>query len=69
MCAGAISAARIPRLVYGARDPRAGAAGSLWDVLRDRRLDQQTEIIPGVLEDDCARLLRGFFAGRRHTSG
>src|SRR5882757_8028971 len=66
MCAGAISAARMARLVYGAADPRAGAVGSLWDVLRDRRLDQQTEVIPGVLEEDCARVLREFFAGRRH---
>lgn len=65
MCAGAISAARMARLVYGAADPRAGAVGSLWDVLRDRRLDQQTEVIAGVLEDECARLLREFFAGRR----
>ncbi len=69
MCAGAIGAARIPRLVYGAADPRAGAAGSLWDVLRDRRLDQQTEVITGVLEDECARLLRQFFAGRRSPEG
>ena len=69
MCAGAISAARMARLVYGAADPRAGAAGSLWDVLRDRRLDQQTEVIPGVLQDECARVLRDFFAGRRHTQG
>jgi tRNA(adenine34) deaminase len=69
MCAGAISAARMARLVYGAADPRAGAAGSLWDVLRDRRLDQQTEVIPGVLEDECARVLRDFFAGRRHPQG
>jgi tRNA(adenine34) deaminase len=69
MCAGAISMARMARLVYGAPDPRAGAAGSLWDVLRDRRLDQQTEVIPGVLEDECARLLREFFAGRRHPGG
>ncbi len=58
MCAGAISAARLARLVYGTADPRAGAAGSLWDVLRDRRLDQQTEVIAGVLEDECSRLLR-----------
>ena len=65
MCAGAISAARMARLVYGAADPRAGAAGSLWDVLRDRRLDQQTEVIAGVLDDECARLLQEFFAGRR----
>ena len=69
MCAGAISAARIARLVYGAADPRAGAVGSLWDVLRDRRLDQQTEVIAGVLEDECARLLRRFFAGRRPPAG
>ena len=62
MCAGAISAARMARLVYGAADPRAGAVGSLWDVLRDRRLDQQTEAIAGVLEDECAGLLREFFA-------
>jgi tRNA(adenine34) deaminase len=67
MCAGAIRAARIARLVYGAPDPRAGAAGSLWDVLRDRRLDHQAEVIPAVLEDECSRLLREFFAGRRHT--
>ena len=69
MCAGAISAARMARLVYGAADPRAGAVGSLWDVLRDRRLDQQTEVIAGVLEDECARLLREFFAGRRSPDG
>jgi tRNA(adenine34) deaminase len=65
MCAGAISAARMARLVYGAADPRAGAVGSLWDVLRDRRLDQQTEVIAGVREEECARLLHEFFAGRR----
>jgi tRNA(adenine34) deaminase len=69
MCAGAISAARMARLVYGAADPRAGAVGSLWDVLRDRRLDQQTEVIAGVLEDECAHLLREFFAGRRPPGG
>ena len=69
MCAGAISAARMARLVYGAADPRAGAVGSLWDVLRDRRLDQQTEVIAGVLENECAGLLREFFAGRRPPGG
>jgi tRNA(adenine34) deaminase len=69
MCAGAISTARMARLVYGAADPRAGAVGSLWDVLRDRRLDQQTEVIAGVLEDECARLLREFFARRRPLGG
>jgi tRNA(adenine34) deaminase len=69
MCAGAISMARMARLVYGAADPRAGAVGSLWDVLRDRRLDQQTEVIAGVLEEECVRLLREFFAGRRPRGG
>jgi tRNA(adenine34) deaminase len=66
MCAGALLAARMARLVYGAADPRAGAAGSLWDVLRDRRTGQQAEVIGGVLAGDCAAVLREFFAGRRH---
>jgi tRNA(adenine34) deaminase len=65
MCAGAAVAARVERLVYGAADPRAGAAGSLWDPLRDRRLSPQVEVIGGVLEDECASLLREFFARRR----
>ena len=66
MCAGAIAAARISRLVYGAADPKAGAVGSLWDVLRDRRLPHRTEVVGGVLAEECARLLRDFFAQRRH---
>jgi tRNA(adenine34) deaminase len=66
MCAGAISLARISRLVYGAADPKAGAAGSLWDVLRDRRLGQRTEVLGGVLAQECGALLRDFFAQRRH---
>jgi tRNA(adenine34) deaminase len=65
MCAGAVAAARLDRLVYGAADPRAGAAGSLWDVLRDRRLSPRAEVIGGVLEEECADLLREFFARRR----
>lgn len=65
MCAGALLAARIGRLVYGAEDSRAGAAGSVWDVLHDRRLGQPVEVIGGVLAADCARLLRAFFAERR----
>jgi tRNA(adenine34) deaminase len=65
MCAGAVAAARLDRLVYGAADPRAGAAGSLWDVLRDRRLSPRVEVIGGVLEEECAGLLREFFARRR----
>jgi tRNA(adenine34) deaminase len=66
MCAGAISLARISRLVYGAADPKAGAAGSLWDVLRDRRLGHRTEVLGGVLSEECGALLRDFFAQRRH---
>jgi tRNA(adenine34) deaminase len=65
MCAGAVAAARVGRLVYGAADPKAGAAGSLWDVLRDRRLAPHVEVIGGVLEEECADLLREFFARRR----
>ena len=56
------------RLVYGAADLRAGAAGSLWDVLRDRRLSQRTEVIGGVLAEECARPLHEFFAGRRQAA-
>jgi tRNA(adenine34) deaminase len=65
MCAGAVVLARLARLVYGAADPKAGAAGSLWDVLRDRRLGPTPEVIGGVLEEDCGALLRDFFAARR----
>ncbi len=65
MCAGALLSARIRRLVYGAADPRAGAAGSLWDVVRDRRLGPPIEVIGGVLADDCATLLTSFFERRR----
>ena len=67
MCAGAISLARISRLVYGAADPKAGAVGSLWDVLRDRRLGHRTEVLGGVLAEECAALLRDFFAERRRA--
>jgi tRNA(adenine34) deaminase len=67
MCAGAVAAARIARLVYGAADPKAGAVGSLWDVLRDRRLAHRTEVVGGVLAADCGALLRGFFAQRRQA--
>ena len=65
MCAGAITAARIGRLVYGAADPRAGAVGSLWDVVRDQRLVPVPEVIGGVLAEECQALLRTFFADRR----
>jgi tRNA(adenine34) deaminase len=65
MCAGAVTAARLGRLVYGAEDPKAGAAGSLWDVLRDRRLNHRPEVIGGVLASECGAVLREFFAARR----
>lgn len=61
MCAGAVHAARIRRVVYGAADPRAGAAGSLWDILRDRRLGPPVEVIGGVLAETCGELLTDFF--------
>ena len=60
MCAGAVTAARLDRLVYGATDPKAGAVGSLWDVLRDTRLNHRPEVIGGVLAEECGALLRGF---------
>jgi tRNA(adenine34) deaminase len=61
MCAGAVHSARIRRVVYGATDPRAGAAGSLWDILRDRRLGPPVEVIGGVLAGPCGQLLTDFF--------
>ncbi|GGX15771.1 tRNA adenosine(34) deaminase TadA [Streptomyces lomondensis] len=64
MCAGAIQQSRVDRLVYGARDEKAGAAGSLWDLLRDRRLNHRPEVIEGVLAEECARLLTEFFRTR-----
>jgi tRNA(adenine34) deaminase len=65
MCAGAVTAARLDRLVYGATDPKAGAVGSLWDVLRDTRLNHRPEVIGGVLAEECGALLRDFFESRR----
>jgi len=65
MCAGAVTAARLDRVVYGATDPKAGAAGSLWDVLRDTRLNHRPEVIGGVLAEECGALLRDFFESRR----
>jgi tRNA(adenine34) deaminase len=65
MCAGAIVAARIPRVVFGAWDERVGASGSLYDVLRDARLGKPVEVISGVLEAECSAQLTQFFEGRR----
>jgi tRNA(adenine34) deaminase len=66
MCAGAIVLARLDRLVFGAYDPKAGAVDSLWDVVRDRRLNHRPEVIGGVLDDECGAILRAFFAARRN---
>lgn len=65
MCAGAIVASRIERVVFGAWDPKAGAAGSVWDLLRDRRLNHRPEVIGGIEEERCGALLTDFFAAHR----
>ncbi|MCL2514700.1 MAG: nucleoside deaminase [Microbacteriaceae bacterium] len=65
MCAGAILAARVPTVVFGAWDEKAGAAGSVYDLLRDRRLPARAEVYGGVREAECAQLLTDFFDGRR----
>jgi tRNA(adenine34) deaminase len=68
MCAGALVLARVDRLVFGAWDPKAGAAGSLRDVVRDSRLNHRVEVIGGVREQECGDLLRTFFAAQRHPA-
>jgi len=65
MCAGALVQARISRLVFGAYDPRAGAVGSLWDVVRDRRLNHRPGVVAGVRADEASALLRDFFTRQR----
>ena len=65
MCAGAILAARVPVVVFGAWDPKAGAAGSVYDLLRDRRMPHRVEVYAGVKEAECAALLLDFFEGKR----
>ena len=65
MCAGAIVLARIERLVFGAYDEKAGAVGSLWDVVRDRRLNHRPEVVGGVMADETGARLRDFFQQRR----
>jgi tRNA(adenine34) deaminase len=67
MCAGSLVLARIERLVYGCRDPRAGALGSVYDVVRDGRLNHVYRIAPGVLEDECRAVVQGFFQKRRQA--
>jgi tRNA(adenine34) deaminase len=61
MCAGALVLARVATLVFGAWEPKTGAVGSLWDVVRDRRLNHRPEVYAGVLADECAAMMRGYF--------
>jgi tRNA(adenine34) deaminase len=65
MCAGAAVLARLERVVFGAFDPKAGAVGSLWDVVRDRRLNHRPEVVSGVRAEESSELLEGFFAQHR----
>ena len=65
MCAGALVAARVARVVFGATDPKAGATGTLYNLCADPRLNHEVEVVPGVLADECSAQLRAFFAGRR----
>ena len=65
MCAGAIAQSKIARVVFGAWDDKAGAVGSVWDVLRDPRAPHRSEVISGILEKECAALLTNFFKAQR----
>ena len=65
MCAGALVLARVSTLIFGAWDRKAGAVGSLWDVVRDRRLNHRPDVVSGVREDECGALLAAFFAAKR----
>jgi len=65
MCAGAIVLSRVARVVLGAWDPKAGAAGSVWDIVRDRRVNHRVEVVGGVREKECSALLLDFFTGHR----
>ena len=67
MCAGALVLARVARLVFGAYDAKAGAVGSLWDVVRDRRLNHRPEVVPDIRADEATALLTAFFAGQRSS--
>jgi tRNA(adenine34) deaminase len=67
MCAGALVLARVATLVFGAWEPKTGAVGSLWDVVRDPRLNHRPEVYGGVLEAECADLMRAFFVEKRDT--
>lgn len=69
MCAGALVLARIDRLVYGCDDPKAGACGSLYDIVRDERLNHRLEVTSGILAEECGKLLQEFFQRRRMENG
>lgn len=69
MCAGAAVLSRVDRVVFAAYDPKAGAVGSLWDVVRDRRLNHRPEVVSGVLADEASTLLGGFFVTHRTNPG
>lgn len=68
MCAGALVLARVARVVFGVWEPRTGAVGSLWDVVRDRRLNHRPEVVGGVLAGECAAILEEFFASHRDVN-
>ena len=68
MCAGAIVLSRIDRLIFGAKDPKAGACGSLYNIVQDIRLNHQVQIIPYILEQECAQILEAFFEKIRQTT-
>lgn len=65
MCAGAIAQSRFSRLIFGAFDEKAGAVGSVWDLIRDQRAVSKIEVVSGVLQDECVGILRDFFANKR----
>lgn len=67
MCSGAIGLARIPRVIYGAKNPKFGAVDSLYQILRDQRLNHRVEVESGVLEEDCAQIMQDFFRRRREN--
>ncbi len=69
MCAGALVNARMGRLVFGARDPKAGACGSVYDIVRDARLNHRVPVVEGVLAEECGEILRTFFRTRRAKPG
>ncbi len=69
MCAGAAVLSRVERIVFGAFDPKAGAVGSLWDVVRDRRLNHRPEVVAGVLAEECSALLDDWFMTHRRPTG